>query len=91
MKEVSNLINLPVVNLLGTRVDGTSVEVVPKRINLKLPATTTESGISARIGIWAPTEVVKKVCQRLADQVSSLRFVVVSANLTVHHDTSPQI
>ncbi len=33
-KEVSNLINHPVVRLLVTRVGGTSVEVVPKRIGL---------------------------------------------------------
>ena len=40
VKEVSNLINHPVVNLLGTRVGGTSAEVVTKRVYLKLPATT---------------------------------------------------
>jgi hypothetical protein len=39
VKEVSNLINHPVVNLLDTRVGGTRTEVVPKRIDLKLPAT----------------------------------------------------
>ena len=31
-KEVSDLINLPVVSLLGTRVGGTSAEVVTKRV-----------------------------------------------------------
>jgi hypothetical protein len=30
------------VSLLGTRVGGTSAEVVPERINLKLPATTSQ-------------------------------------------------
>ena len=40
-KEVSNLTNRPVVSLLGTRVGGTSAEVVPKRIDLKLPATAS--------------------------------------------------
>jgi hypothetical protein len=29
------------VSLLGTRVGGTSAEVVPKRIDLKLPTTTS--------------------------------------------------
>ncbi len=37
VEKVSDLINLPVVSLLGIRVGGTSAEVVPKRINLKLP------------------------------------------------------
>ncbi len=36
-----------------------------------------ENGISARNGIWPPTEVSKKVCQRLADQVSSLRWDLI--------------
>ncbi len=39
VNEVSNLTNRPVVSRLGTRVGGTRAEVVPKRINLKLPAT----------------------------------------------------
>ncbi len=39
-KEVSNLIIRPVVSLLGTRVGGTSTEVVPQWIDLKLPTTT---------------------------------------------------
>ncbi len=39
-KKVSNLINRPVVSLLDTRVGGTSAEVVPKCIDLKLPPTT---------------------------------------------------
>ena len=40
-EKVSDLTNLPVVSLLGTRVGGTSAEVVPKRIDLKLPATAS--------------------------------------------------
>ena len=32
-----------------------------------------ERGISARSGIWVPTDTAKKVCQRLLDQDSSLR------------------
>ncbi len=40
-KEVRNLINLPVVSLLDTRVGRTSAEVVPQWINLKLPTTTS--------------------------------------------------
>ena len=40
VKEVSRLINRPVVLFLDTRVDGTSAEVVPQGVNLKLPATT---------------------------------------------------
>jgi hypothetical protein len=38
VKAVRNLINRPVVSLLGTRVVSTSAEVVPKSIDLKLPA-----------------------------------------------------
>ena len=40
-EKVSDLTNRPVVSLLGTRVGGTSSEVVPKRIDLKLPATAS--------------------------------------------------
>ena len=40
-KEVSNLINHPVVSLLDTRVRGTSAEVVPQWIDLKLPSTAS--------------------------------------------------
>ena len=40
-EKVSDLTNRPVVRLLGTRVGGTSAEVVPKRIDLKLPATSS--------------------------------------------------
>ena len=44
VKEVSSSINRPVVNLLGTRVVGTSVEVVPdsEYINLKLPVSSSQ-------------------------------------------------
>jgi hypothetical protein len=40
-KEVSDLISRPVVSLLGTRVGGTSAEVVTKSISLQHFATTT--------------------------------------------------
>jgi hypothetical protein len=42
-EKVSALTNRPVVSLLllGTRVGGTSAEVVPMRIDLKLPATAS--------------------------------------------------
>ena len=40
-KEASKLINRPVVSLLGTRVGGTSAEVVTKRVYLKLLAPTS--------------------------------------------------
>jgi hypothetical protein len=39
-KEVSKMINNPVVNLPDTQVGGTSTEVVPQGVNLKLPGTT---------------------------------------------------
>jgi hypothetical protein len=35
------LINRPVVSLLDTRVSGTSAEVIPERINMKLPAAAS--------------------------------------------------
>jgi hypothetical protein len=47
-------------------------------IYLELPATSekNEGDISTRLGIWTPMDVSKnlkkKVCQRLADQTSSL-------------------
>jgi hypothetical protein len=40
-KEVSDLISCPVVSLLGTRLGGTSAEVVTKSVYLKLLATTS--------------------------------------------------
>ena len=40
-EKVSDLINYPVVSLLGTGVDGTSAEVVTKRNELELFATTS--------------------------------------------------
>jgi hypothetical protein len=62
---------------LGTRVGGTSAEMVPKRIDLQLPETANRERNFHKerdqTGILTPTEVVKKVCQRLADQDSSLR------------------
>jgi hypothetical protein len=39
-KKVRKLINLPVVILLGTRMGGTSTEVITQYIYLKLSATT---------------------------------------------------
>ena len=40
-EKVSKLINLPVVSLLGTRVCGTSTEMITQSIYLKFPATTS--------------------------------------------------
>jgi hypothetical protein len=66
---------LPVVCLFGTRVGGTRVKVVTEGVYLKFPATTSRERLlrNAITGIWAPMDVEKNVCQRLADQVSSLR------------------
>jgi hypothetical protein len=72
-EKVSQLLNRPVMSLFGTRMSGTSTEMVSHRIQLKLPATQAASGFSAMTGIWAPMVMAKKVCQRLADQASSLR------------------
>ncbi len=40
---VSNLINHPVMCLFATRMNGTCTKVVTQRVNLELPATTTQS------------------------------------------------
>jgi hypothetical protein len=40
-EKVSKLINRPVVSLLGTRVSGTSTEMITQCIYLKIPATTS--------------------------------------------------
>ena len=40
-KEVSKLVNHPIVSLLDTRVDSTRAKVITKWVYLKLPATTT--------------------------------------------------
>jgi hypothetical protein len=83
-KEVSNLINHPVVSLLGTRVVGTITEVVPNRIDLKPPVTGNrhrQLRDSVRVGILPPTQETRNVCQRLADQVSSMkRGLICPAN-----------
>ena len=73
VEKVSKLINHPVVSLLGTRVCGTSTEMITQSIYLEFPATTSRSGFSGITGIWEPMEVEKNVCQRLPDQDSSLR------------------
>jgi hypothetical protein len=41
MEKVSQLLNRPVMSLFGTRMSGTSTEMVSHRIQLKLPATTS--------------------------------------------------
>jgi hypothetical protein len=48
-----------------------------------------ESGTSVRNGIWAPTDVAKKVCQRLADQDSSLWWglILPSQLIGLNHKT----
>jgi hypothetical protein len=40
-EKVSQLLNRPVMSLLGTRMSGTSTEMVSHHIQLKLPATTS--------------------------------------------------
>jgi hypothetical protein len=45
-EKVSKLINLQVVILLGTRVSGTSTQMITQFIYLKFPATTTVRGFS---------------------------------------------
>jgi hypothetical protein len=40
-EKVIQLINHPVMSLFGTRMSGTSTEMVSHRIHLKLPATTS--------------------------------------------------
>ncbi len=44
-------------------------------LNLRHPETA--NGFSATNGIWAPMEVEKNVCQRLADQDSSRRWGLI--------------
>jgi len=44
-------------------------------LNLLQPQTATD--FSAITGIWAPIDVEKNVCQRLADQHSSLRWGLI--------------
>jgi hypothetical protein len=40
-EKVSQVLNRPVMSLFGTRMSGTSTEMVSHRIQLKLPATTS--------------------------------------------------
>ncbi len=76
-EKVRKLINLPVVRLLGTRVNGTSTEMITQCIYLKFPTTTTVRGFSVITWIWVSIDVEKNVCQRLVDQDSSLRWVLI--------------
>jgi hypothetical protein len=59
-EEVSNLVNCPVVCLLGTRMSGTSTEVVTQRVTWNFLQPQTASGFSAMTGIWAPMVMAKK-------------------------------
>jgi hypothetical protein len=83
-KEVSNLINHPVVSLLGIRVGGTSAEVVPidsPRVSIwNFLQSQVDNGNSVRVGILALTQESKNVYQRLGDQVSSLWWVLIYPN-----------
>ena len=72
VKEINNLINHPIMSLLDTRVGGTRAHVVTKSIKFELMQPQVERGIFTIIGICDLTDMAKKVCQRLADQVSSL-------------------
>jgi hypothetical protein len=49
-EKVSQLLNRPVMSLFGTRMSGTSTEVVSHRIQLKLPAT--EGILSNVVVVW---------------------------------------
>jgi hypothetical protein len=49
-KDVSNLVNHPIVSLLGTRVGSTRAKVIPKQVYLKLPATTTRERLL--LNLW---------------------------------------
>jgi hypothetical protein len=63
VEKIRDLINHPDVNLLDTRVGGTSAEIVTKRIELELFATTRREwflNISVITGIWVPMDVSKK-------------------------------
>jgi hypothetical protein len=46
-EKVSQLLNRPVMSLFGTRMSGTSTEMVSHRIQLKLPATSDDRDLGA--------------------------------------------
>jgi hypothetical protein len=58
-KEVSNLINHPVVSLFDTRVGGTSTEMDTKGVYLKLPATTSRERDLTKSGFCASTDAAR--------------------------------
>ncbi len=49
----------------------------PRGSNWNFLQPQVASGFSAITGIWDPMEAEKKVCQRLTDQVSSLRWDLI--------------
>jgi hypothetical protein len=65
-KEVSNLINRPVVSLFGSGMGSTGADMITKHIAHRLSATTTPRELG-----YVHRQVAKKDCQRLADQASS--------------------
>ncbi len=75
-KKVSKLINRPVVSLVGTRMDGTSTEMITQCIYLKLSATANRKRLLRNH--WdLSAHWRKNVCQRLAGQDSSLRWGLI--------------
>ena len=49
----------------------------PRVSNWNFRQPQVASGFSVMTGIWAPMVMIKKVCQRLGDQTSSLRWVLI--------------
>jgi hypothetical protein len=68
-EKVSQLLNRPVMSLFGTRMSGTSTEVVFHRIQWNFLQPQAVSGFSAMTGILTPMVMAKKVCQRLATRL----------------------
>jgi len=75
-QRIDQPVNRPVVSLLGTRVGGTSTEMItktPRVPNCNFLQPQAVRGVSTITRIWSPMVVTKNVCQRLADHASSLR------------------
>ncbi len=76
-KKVSNLINHPVVWFLAPEWVVHVLRWSPRGSNSNFLQPQVSRDFSAITGIWASMEAEKKVCQRLADQVSSLRWDLI--------------
>ncbi len=70
-KQVSNLLNNPVMGLLGFRMGGTCANMITRASRANFLQLQVEGGNAAIARICAPTASAKKVCHRLADQDSS--------------------